>query len=177
MNQPLSALDILDLVLPGDVQVSPDGSQCAFVLVRMDRDENVQKASVWIVPTDGSAPARGLTSGPRRDSMPRWSPDGRWLAFLSNREAEWRADLYVIDLRGAEPRKVAQLPRGIEAYAWAPDSSHDDLDIVIRLDVRSRHRALTGLRQLQGDVVSVVQLEHHTLEIEKHIDDVFLHAI
>lgn len=123
MNQPLSALDILDLVLPGDVQVSPDGSMCAFVLVRMDRAENVQKASVWIVPTDGSAAARRLTSGPRRDSMPRWSPDGRWLAFLSNRDADWRADLYVIDLRGSEPRLVAQLPRGIEAYAWAPDSS------------------------------------------------------
>jgi dipeptidyl aminopeptidase/acylaminoacyl peptidase len=109
--------------MPGDVQVSPDGSQCAFVLVRMDRDQNVQKASIWIVPSDGSAPARRLTSGPRRDAMPRWSPDGRWLAFLSNREAEWRADLYVIDRRGAEPRMVAHLPRGIDAYAWAPDSN------------------------------------------------------
>lgn len=109
--------------MPGEVHVSPDGSQCAFVLVRMDRSENAQKRSLWIVPTDGSGAARQLTSGPRSDAMPRWSPDGRWLAFLSNREAEWRPDLYVIDMRGAEPSKVAQLPRGIEDYAWAPDSS------------------------------------------------------
>ncbi len=109
--------------MPGEVQVSPDGSQCAFVLVRMDRSANVQKTSIWIVPSDGSAAAHQLTSGPNRDGMPRWSPDGRWLAFLSNREAEWRPDLYVIDMRGAEPCKVAQLPRGIEDYAWAPDSS------------------------------------------------------
>jgi len=47
----------------------------------------------------------------------------RWLAFLSNREVEWRSDLYVIDPHEAEPRKVAQLPRGIEDYAWAPDSN------------------------------------------------------
>ena len=123
MSQPLTAADILDFVMPGDVQVSPDGSQCAFVLVRMDREENIQKASIWIVPTDASAPARQLTSGPRRDASPRWSPDGLWLAFLSNREMEWRPDLYVIDLRGAEPHLVAQLPRGVEDYAWAPDSS------------------------------------------------------
>lgn len=109
--------------MPGEVQVSPDGSQCAFVLVRMDRGENVQKRSIWVVPTDGSGAARRLTSGPNHDVMPRWSPDGRWLAFLSNRETDWRSDLYVIDLRGAEPFKVAQLPRGIEDYAWAPDSN------------------------------------------------------
>ncbi len=109
--------------MPGEVQVSPDGSQCAFVLVRMDRGENAQKTSIWVVPTDGSGAARRLTSGPNRDVMPRWSPDGRWLAFVSNRESEWRPDLYVIDLRGAEPSKIAQLPRGIEDYAWAPDSN------------------------------------------------------
>ena len=109
--------------MPGEVRVSPDGSQCAFVLVRMDRIENVQKRSIWIVPTDGSGAARQLTSGPKTDGMPRWSPDGRWLAFLSVRETDWRPDLYVIDMRGAEPSKVAQLPRGIEDYAWAPDSS------------------------------------------------------
>ena len=123
MSEPLTALDLLDVAMPGDVQVSPDGSQCAFVLVRMDRHDNVQKASIWIVPTDASTPARRLTSGPRRDAVPRWSPDGRWLAFLSNRDVEWRADLYVIDMRGAEPARVAQLPRGIEDYAWAPDSN------------------------------------------------------
>lgn len=123
MSQPLTALDILDVVMPGDVQVSPDGLRAAFVLIRMDRRENVQKSSIWVVPTDASAPARQLTTGIRKDSSPRWSPDGRWLAFLSNRETDWRADLYVIDTRGAEPRKVAQLPRGIEEFAWSPDST------------------------------------------------------
>jgi hypothetical protein len=46
LSQPFTALDILDFVMPGEVQVSPDGSQCAFVLVRMDRSENVQKRSI-----------------------------------------------------------------------------------------------------------------------------------
>ncbi|HLQ62139.1 MAG TPA: S9 family peptidase [Candidatus Acidoferrales bacterium] len=122
MSEPLKPEDIHDFRLLSDPQVSPDGTRVAFVLTHMDRDQDQQRSNVWVVPADGSAPARQLTSGPRRDLRPRWSPDGRWLAFLSNREREWRQDLHLVDLRGGEPRRVAQLARGIEDFAWAPGS-------------------------------------------------------
>ena len=53
----------------------------------------------------------------------------------------------------------------------------DDLDVVIRLDVGRRHRALAGLGELQQDVVAVVELQHHALEVQQHVDDVLLHAV
>src|SRR5213078_2514037 len=56
-----------------------------------------------------------------RDSRPRWSPDGSRLAFLGAREREWARDLFVLDMAGGEPRRVASLPRGIAEYAWSPD--------------------------------------------------------
>lgn len=103
-------------------QLSPDGRQVAFVLTEQDATADRQATSVWLVPADGSAEARRLTAGPR-DVQPRWSPDSRQLAFLSAREREWAKDLYVLDMAGGEPRRVAELPRGATEYAWSPDGA------------------------------------------------------
>lgn len=150
MSRPLGVTDILDFVMVADPQISPDGAQVAFVQVRMDAAANQQKSNLWLVPADGSGQPRQLTSGPRRDQRPRWSPDGRSLAFLSNREREWAADLYVLDLRGGEPRRVCGLPRGIEDYAWSPDGARvallgkpeypDDPDLPPAKDAEERRK-------------------------------------
>lgn len=66
---------------------------------------------------------RRLTQGARRDSRPRFSPDGARLAFLSNRDREWRHDLYVLGLDGGEAVNEASLPRGIADFAWSPDGA------------------------------------------------------
>jgi dipeptidyl aminopeptidase/acylaminoacyl peptidase len=105
-----------------DPQLSPDGGRVVVVLTEQDPTADRQATSLWVVPTDGSAEPRRLTAG-CRDSQPRWSPDGRRLAFLSAREREWARDLYVLDLSGGEPERVAELPRGITELAWAPDGS------------------------------------------------------
>jgi dipeptidyl aminopeptidase/acylaminoacyl peptidase len=123
VGEPLVAEDLLRFQMVSDPQVAPDGTRVAFVQTRMDADANEQRANVWLVAADGSAPARQVTFGPRRDSRPRWSPDGRRLAFLSNRDRDWAADLYVLELEGGEPRCVCSLPRGIEDYTWSPDGS------------------------------------------------------
>ena len=114
--------DILRFRMIADPQLSPDGRQVAFVVTDQDAGANRQATTVWLVPADGSAEARQLTAGPR-DSRPRWSPDGSRLAFLSAREREWARDLYVLDMAGGEPLRVAELPRGITEYAWSPDGA------------------------------------------------------
>jgi len=103
-----------------DPQVSPDGLLVAFVMTEQDQKANRQATSIWLVPADGAGEARRLTTGPR-DSRPRWAPDGSRLAFLGARERDWARDLYVLDMSGGEPVRVAQLPRGIAEYQWSPD--------------------------------------------------------
>ncbi len=80
--------DIFALEQVTDAQISPDGSQVAFVVTRDYSEPGYETpaAGIWSVPFDGSAPPRQLTSGPHADRHPRWSPDGKTLAFLSDRE-------------------------------------------------------------------------------------------
>ena len=104
-----------------DPAVSPAGDLVAVTVLTQDPDANQQRSAIWIVPADGSAPPRQLTRGPRRDHRPRFSPDGKRLAFLANREHEWSNDLYILDLAGGEPTRAARLPRGILEFDWSPD--------------------------------------------------------
>ncbi len=120
---PLLTEDILAFRMISEPRVSPDGKRVAFVLVEQDRAENRQRTGLWLVATDGTGQPEQLTQGTGRDVRPRWSPDGRRLAFLGARERDWAKDLYVIDLRGGEARRVAGLPRGVEDFGWSPDST------------------------------------------------------
>src|SRR5438270_11951429 len=73
--------------------------------------------------TDGSSEPRAMTRGEGRDMRPKFSPDGTRLAFLSNREREWRNDLYVLNVGGGEATRVARLPRGVLDFDWSPDGT------------------------------------------------------
>jgi len=70
-----------------DPQVSPDGAQVAFVLTEVDLAANAKRADVWMVPTAGGT-ARRLTWGAVSSAHPRWSPEGRRLAFISARNGQ-----------------------------------------------------------------------------------------
>ena len=77
--------DLYALKVPIEVRLSPDGSRIAYVVKETAPGKDGYRMSIWLVPADGSAPARRLTLGARRDTSPRWSPDGTTLAFLSDR--------------------------------------------------------------------------------------------
>lgn len=79
------AEDINQLVWASDPQLSPDGSQVAYVVTRVDAAANRYRSRVWLVPSDGSAPPRPISAGEHNDASPRWSPDGRLLLFTSTR--------------------------------------------------------------------------------------------
>jgi dipeptidyl aminopeptidase/acylaminoacyl peptidase len=127
-RRPITELDLLKFTWIGDARVSPDGRQVAFVRVTVNQPEAPEKAdgydtALWIVAADGSAPPRPLTSG-TRDTAPRWSPDGRHLAFLRVAEQNSKPQppqVYLLDLTGGEARKLTDVPRGASAPAWSPD--------------------------------------------------------
>jgi dipeptidyl aminopeptidase/acylaminoacyl peptidase len=116
--------DVYELVNAGEPRVSPDGSRVAYVVTRIDKESSEYRSAIWIAPADGSEEPRQFTSGQKRDTSPRWSPDGNWLAFTSNRgdDKKTPSALYVIPAAGGEPRKLTDLKEGVEAAAWSPDS-------------------------------------------------------
>src|SRR4051794_12706988 len=111
-RQPMTAEDLYRLRFVSDPQISPDGSQVAYVVAWVDPDDRNRYCSqLMLAPFDGSSPPRALTSGRFRDTAPRWSPDGCSIAFLSNRDDE-RNQLFLLSLLGGEPRQLTRLKRG-----------------------------------------------------------------
>ncbi len=104
-----------------EAQVSPDGGQVAYVAGEIDREADGYRSAIWLAAMDGRG-ARQLTSGARSEGQPRWSPDGRWLAFTSNRAGD-PAQLYVLPAMGGEAHKLTNLARGVQEMAWSPDSA------------------------------------------------------
>ena len=116
--------DVYELRGVADPRISPDGARVAYQVWSIDKESNEYRGAVWVAPVDGSAEPRPFTSGERRDGMPRWSPDGRWLAFTSNRGGEKTpTNLYVIPAEGGEARKLTDGKESVEAYSWSPDST------------------------------------------------------
>ena len=121
------AEDINQLVWTSDPQLSPDGSQIAYVVTRVDEDRNRYRSRVWLVPSDGSAPPRPVSAGEENDASPRWSPDGRLLLFTSTRRTDkagkTKSSLYAMVTDGpGEASLLAEHDEGISGVAVSPDS-------------------------------------------------------
>ena len=128
-RRPLTADDLASIAVVDRPRLSPDGTQVAFTIARPDLEAKAYRSAVWTVPFDGGTP-RQLTSGAGRDRSASWSPDGRWLAFISDRDGE-RGQVFVIPTDGGEARRLTKGLPGIEGLAWSPKS--DRLAFVSRV--------------------------------------------
>jgi dipeptidyl aminopeptidase/acylaminoacyl peptidase len=111
--------DLDHLAVPGDPQLHPDGVRTVYVLSEVDVEEDryVRTIHLW----DGER-TRRFTHGPG-DTTPRWSPDGRWLAFLrKGTDEQDRPQLHVMPADGGEAQRRTDLPLGVTDLVWAPDS-------------------------------------------------------
>src|SRR5947209_8155740 len=112
----LEPADLYHLRLTSDPQISPDGKRVAFVLTHADEEKDEYISNIYLV-EDGSM--RQFTSG-NKDFAPRWSPDGRYLAFLSGRKG--KAQVHVMPAQGGESLAFTDRKRGAGVPFWSPDS-------------------------------------------------------
>jgi Tol biopolymer transport system component len=115
----IEAPDLYRLRLISDPQISPNGTRIAFVLKQMNEEKNEYLSNVHVVEPDGSVTQ--FTSGDK-DSAPRWSPDGKWLAFLSSRKE--KARIHVLSTRGGESVALTDRKLGAGVPSWSPDSQY-----------------------------------------------------
>lgn len=118
-KKPMDFDDVMKLKSVGSPQISPDGKWVAYTVTAADIKENAVNSDLWLVSTSGDAAPRQLTRHPKNDGSPRWSPDGRQIAFLSDR-AE-RAQIYLMAPDGGEPEKLTDSKTAVSGFQWSPD--------------------------------------------------------
>ncbi|HKP14277.1 MAG TPA: S9 family peptidase, partial [Blastocatellia bacterium] len=110
--------DLINMRRVGDPQISPDGRTVAYTVTDTDKPANRRTTQIYLVPVDGGEP-RQLTGEKVSSSAPRWSPDGRRLAFVSARDGE--AQIWTADADSGEAKKLTNVALGAADPVWSPD--------------------------------------------------------
>lgn len=120
--RPLQPEDIALLHNVGDPELSPDGAAVVYTVSTTDLTKDKTATNLWLARWDGSE-NHALTSGENKQSHPRWSPDGKHLAFVSSRTDEHEDDqVWVLPVEGGEAERVTEIKGGVDDFAWSPDS-------------------------------------------------------
>jgi dipeptidyl aminopeptidase/acylaminoacyl peptidase len=113
-------IDALEQPIVGDPQLSPDGKQLLFTIDRADWKSNRRIAHIYRINADGSGQVQ-LTFGERGESSPRWSPDGKSIAFTTRRDPDANNQIYLLSSEGGEARRLTNHPTAPGSLSWAPD--------------------------------------------------------
>jgi len=133
---PFTASEMMRLQRIADPQVSPDGKSVAYQATQVDTATWARNTDIWVIPAAGGTPRR-ITDDPKSDARPRWSPDGRRLAFVSTRDGG--AQVWVVDVAGGAPHKVTSLPTEAGGVLWV-----DDRTLLVTSDVYPECAAAAG---------------------------------
>ncbi len=170
--------DIASLHVLSKPTIAPDGRFAVVAMTQPDLEADEYRGHLWIVPTDGSAPARPFTTG-WRDAAPAYSPDGAWLAFLRSTGGQGpgsRPQLYVMPTSGGEPKRVTDQALGAGAPVWSPDSTK--IAYVARVPEEGRYgsgraeaeppRRITTLQYREDNLGFFIDRRSHVFVIDPH---------
>ena len=116
-KRPVTINDIFTLKDITEAQLSPDGSSILYVVSVADFQESAYNTDIWKIPASGGEPIQ-MTTSPKRDYHPRWSPDSKMIAFLSNRED--KTQIWLISPFAGEAYQLTDSKTGISTFAWSP---------------------------------------------------------
>ena len=139
----LRAGDIYQLRGVNDPQLSPDGNWVAYSVTAVDSAKDKSDTDVWMTSWDGTQTIR-VTSSPESEGSPRWSPDGRFLAFVSGRQEGKGGQVWLLDRRGGEAQRLTMIKGGLSEFAWSPDSKRlilvldEETDSIAKKDTAER---------------------------------------
>ena len=109
--------DLITLKTIGGTQISPDGKWIAYTVSYGDFKQDAFITQIWLANSDTGKSVQ-LTRGDKSSTAPRWSPDGQWLAFLSNR-VEDKNQIFLIDPSGGEARQLTKSESAINNLSWS----------------------------------------------------------
>jgi dipeptidyl aminopeptidase/acylaminoacyl peptidase len=115
----LAAEDFLQLKSVGDPRVSPEGHWVAYTVRTLDLKKDDSDVDIYMVPFAGGDPVR-LTASEKPELAPRWSPDGRYLAFLSRREGKFD-QVWLLNRLGGEGVRLTDFKSDVSDLSWSPD--------------------------------------------------------
>ncbi len=121
--------DALAIKVVGNPRISPDGDWIAYTVTALDLKEDSGDTDLHMVSFDGTQSIQ-LTYSKKPENRPTWSPDGRYIGFLSSREGD-KSQVWLLDRRGGEAFQLTTLKGGVSDFEWAPDGkrivvvSHD----------------------------------------------------
>ncbi|MBM4069783.1 MAG: S9 family peptidase [Planctomycetes bacterium] len=120
-KRPITVEDLWKVKRLGPPSISPDGKQVVVEVTTYSMKKNDSTSNLWVLSTDGKKQTQ-LTNTAGKNSSPKWSPDGNWIAFLSKRGSDAVAQLYVISPAGGEARRVTNMPMAPSGVKWSADN-------------------------------------------------------
>ena len=121
IKRSLTPADVYLLKRIDEAAVSPDGKWVAYTVSQADSVKDKTKSNIWMVSWDGTQNVQ-LTYSEDEESSPKWSPDGKYISFISARNGEKISQLWLMDTRGGEAKKVTALKADLDEYTWSPDA-------------------------------------------------------
>jgi dipeptidyl aminopeptidase/acylaminoacyl peptidase len=135
-------------------RITPDGRHIAYVVREANWKENAFLTQIWVVSAESGTTFQ-LTRGKKSSRSPQWAPDGKRLAFLSDRDG--KNQLYLIPLHGGEALALTRSETGVSGFEWSPDGKH-----IAFTAADSESKAMKERKEKYGEFVVVEKEYVHT---------------